>query len=58
MPMVDVTDKPVVPRSAEAAGRIQFSPTTIKEIKSGRIRKGDPLLVAEVAELLRGRTSK
>ena len=49
MPMVDVTDKPVVHRSAEAAGRIYLSPTTIKEIKSGKIRKGDPLLVAEVA---------
>jgi cyclic pyranopterin phosphate synthase len=47
--MVDVTDKPVVHRSAKAAGRIHFLPTTIKEIKSGRIRKGDPLLVAEVA---------
>ena len=49
MPMVDVTDKPVVHRSAEACGRIYLSPTTVKEIRSGRIRKGDPLLVAEVA---------
>jgi len=49
MPMVDVTDKPVVHRSAKAVGRIYLSPTTIREVKSGRIRKGDPLLVAEVA---------
>jgi cyclic pyranopterin phosphate synthase len=49
MPMVDVTDKPVVHRSAKAAGRIHILPATIKEIKSGRIRKGDPFLVAEVA---------
>ncbi len=49
MPMVDVTDKPVVHRSAKAAGRIHLSPTTINEIKSGKIRKGDPFLVAEVA---------
>jgi cyclic pyranopterin phosphate synthase len=47
--MVDVTDKPVVHRSAEAAGKIYLSGTTIKEIKSGKIKKGDPLLVAEVA---------
>ena len=49
MPMVDVTDKPVVHRSAEAAGRIYLLSTTIKQIKSGTIKKGDPLLVAEVA---------
>lgn len=49
MPMVDVTEKPVVHRLAQAAGRIYLSPTTIEEIKSGRIKKGDPLLVAEVA---------
>ncbi len=49
MGMVDVTEKPVVHRFAEAVGRIYLSPTTIKEIESGRIKKGDPLLVAEVA---------
>lgn len=49
MPMVDVTDKPVVHRSAETAGRIYLLPTTIEQIKSGKIKKGDPLLVAEVA---------
>jgi cyclic pyranopterin phosphate synthase len=47
--MVDVTDKPVVHRSADAAGRIYLLPTTIGQIKSGKIKKGDPLLVAEVA---------
>jgi len=49
MPMVDVTDKPVVHRSADAAGKIYLLPTTIGQIKSGKIKKGDPLLVAEVA---------
>ena len=49
MPMVDMTDKPVVHRSAETAGKIHLFPTTIKQIKCGKIRKGDPLLVAEVA---------
>ena len=49
MGMVDVTEKPVVRRQAEAGGRIVLSNDTVKEIKAGRIKKGDPLLVAEVA---------
>ncbi len=49
MGMVDVTEKPVVRRLAEAAGRIVLSPGTIREIRSGGIKKGDPFPVAEVA---------
>lgn len=49
MGMVDVTEKPVVRRLAEAAGRIVLSPRTIREIRSGGIKKGDPFPVAEVA---------
>lgn len=49
MGMVDVTEKPVVRRQAEAGGRIVLSRDTVREIKEGRIKKGDPLLVAEVA---------
>ena len=49
MGMVDVGDKPVVHRVAEAAGKITLSEKTIMEIKAERIRKGDPMLVAEVA---------
>ncbi|MFZ7110114.1 MAG: cyclic pyranopterin monophosphate synthase MoaC [Desulfatiglandales bacterium] len=49
MGMVDVTEKPVVRRQAEAAGKIILSRDTINEIKAGGIKKGDPLLVAEVA---------
>ncbi|HEN20523.1 MAG TPA: cyclic pyranopterin monophosphate synthase MoaC [Desulfobacteraceae bacterium] len=49
MGMVDVTEKPVVRRQAEAAGKIILSRDTIKEIKAGGIKKGNPLLVAEVA---------
>ncbi len=51
MGMVDVTDKPIIHREAEAAGRILLSPKTIEEIKAGRIKKGDPLQVAEVAAM-------
>jgi len=49
MGMVDVTEKPVVRRLAEAAGRIVLSPGTIREIRAGGIKKGDPFPVAEVA---------
>lgn len=51
MGMVDVTEKPVVKRQAEAEGKIQFSPDTISKIKKGEIKKGDPLLIAEVAAM-------
>ena len=36
MGMIDVTEKPVIGRSAEAAGRIFLSESTIKEIKAGQ----------------------
>ena len=49
--MVDVTEKAVVRRRAEAAGIIFLSSPTISEIKAGRIKKGDPFLVAEVAAM-------
>ena len=49
MGMVDITETPVVRRQAEAAGSIILSRGTIEEIKAGRIKKGDPLVVAEVA---------
>jgi cyclic pyranopterin phosphate synthase len=51
MGMVDVTEKPVVRRRAEAVGKILLSPKTMAEIKAGRIKKGDPLQVAEVAAM-------
>ena len=51
MGMVDVTDKDVVRRRAEAAGIILLAPRTLAEIKAGGIKKGDPFLVAEVAAM-------
>ena len=47
--MIDVTEKPVLRRMAVASGKILLSEQTINEIRGGRIKKGDPLPVAEVA---------
>ena len=47
--MIDVGDKPVIRREAVAAGVIYLAKKTLEEIKEGRVRKGDPLPVAEVA---------
>lgn len=49
MGMVDITEKQIVKRQAEAGGRIILSPDTIEKIGKHEIKKGDPLLVAEVA---------
>jgi len=51
MSMVDITEKPVIKRQAEAVGKIILSPETIVKIKEGSTRKGDPLLIAQVAAL-------
>ncbi|OGD58063.1 molybdenum cofactor biosynthesis protein C [Candidatus Bathyarchaeota archaeon RBG_13_52_12] len=47
--MVDITEKKAVPRTAEAIGRITLMKKTIKAIKKGKVKKGDPLAVAEIA---------
>jgi cyclic pyranopterin phosphate synthase len=51
MGMVDVSEKPVLLRKAEAAGIIYVSSNTMEEIKKKNIKKGDPFLVAEVAAM-------
>ena len=51
MGMIDVTEKPIVRRQAEAVGKIFLSPETIEKIKAKKIKKGNPLLVAEVAAM-------
>ena len=51
MGMVDVTDKPVVQREAVAEGTILLSPDTILKIEAGEIKKGDPLLIAEISAM-------
>lgn len=49
MGMVDVAEKPIIKRSAKASGRLYLKTETINEIKAGNVKKGDPLLIAEVA---------
>lgn len=50
--MVDVSGKEVVHREAEAVGKIQLKKGTVDAIKAGKVKKGDPLSVAEVASIL------
>ncbi|RJS90500.1 cyclic pyranopterin monophosphate synthase MoaC [Candidatus Bathyarchaeota archaeon] len=50
--MVDVSEKRVVHRTAEAAGRILLRKETLEAIRKGTIKKGDPFPVAEVAGIL------
>ncbi len=47
--MVDIAEKESVPRTAEAVGRISLRGETVEAIRAGRVKKGDPLAVAEVA---------
>ena len=47
--MVDISDKESVLRTAEAAGRIKLKKETIEAIRAGKVKKGDPLAVAEIA---------
>ncbi|MFC1494249.1 cyclic pyranopterin monophosphate synthase MoaC [Thermodesulfobacteriota bacterium] len=49
MGMVDVTEKPIIKRTAVASGRLYLSSGTLGIIKAGKVKKGDPLLIAEVA---------
>lgn len=51
MGMIDVGGKKVVRREAEAEGRITLSPATVQKIRDGQIKKGDPLLTAEIAAM-------
>ena len=50
--MIDVSGKETVPRRATAVGRLRLRESTVKAIKDGKVRKGDPLTVAEVASIL------
>ncbi len=51
MGMVDVTNKPVIGRQAEAVGKIYLSPGTIRKIREGGVKKGDPLQTAEISAM-------
>lgn len=50
--MVDVSDKPIVKRTAEAEGKIWLQPKTIEKIRKGLVEKGDVLSTANIAGIL------
>jgi cyclic pyranopterin phosphate synthase len=50
--MIDVSGKKVVSRKAVAAGVIKLKASTVEAIREGRIKKGDPLTVGEIAAIL------
>jgi cyclic pyranopterin phosphate synthase len=47
--MIDIAKKESVLRTAEAAGTITLRRETIEAIRAGKVKKGDPLAVAEIA---------
>jgi cyclic pyranopterin phosphate synthase len=50
--MVDVGDKPVTAREAVARGRITMSRDALRQIRSGAVKKGDPLQTARLAGIM------
>ncbi|MFD1418076.1 cyclic pyranopterin monophosphate synthase MoaC [Companilactobacillus keshanensis] len=50
--MVDVTDKDVTSRIAQATGKITMHPETLNRIHEGKIKKGDVLAVAQIAGIM------
>lgn len=50
--MVNISDKPVIKRTAEAEGKIWLRQRTIEKIRHGLVEKGDVLSAANVAGIL------
>lgn len=50
--MVDVGEKPTSQRTAVAAGRVLVNETTFALIRSGGMKKGDVLTVAQIAGIM------
>jgi cyclic pyranopterin phosphate synthase len=50
--MVDVGDKPVTQREAVARGEITMSREALRLIRSGAVKKGDPLQTARLAGIM------
>lgn len=50
--MVDVSGKPVTAREALARGRIRMSREAVRQIRDGRLAKGDPLQAARLAGVM------
>lgn len=50
--MIDVSGKETVARKAVATGIIKLKASTVDAIRQGKIKKGDPLTVGEIAAIL------
>lgn len=50
--MVDVSDKEVTERTAEARGSVLMQPATLTMIREGGVKKGDVLSVARLAGIM------
>ena len=50
--MVDVGEKPATAREAIATGRVVMSPATVRQIRRGTLKKGDPLQTARLAGIM------
>jgi cyclic pyranopterin phosphate synthase len=50
--MVDVSDKAVTAREAVARATIQMSPAARRLIRTGKVKKGDPLQAARLAGIM------
>jgi len=50
--MVDVGEKPATRRDAVARGSIRMSREALKLVRSGRVKKGDPLQAARLAGIM------
>ena len=50
--MVDVSDKEVTERVAEARGSVVMQPATLQMIRDGGVKKGDVLAVARLAGIM------
>jgi cyclic pyranopterin monophosphate synthase len=50
--MVDVSDKAATVREAIASGRIRLSAAALRQVRAGRLRKGDPLETARLAGIM------
>ena len=47
--MIDISEKPPLHREATAEGEIRLGPRTIRLIKTGRVEKGNPIVIATIA---------
>jgi cyclic pyranopterin phosphate synthase len=50
--MVDITEKPVTLRRAEAGGEVRCRPETVCQITENRIKKGDVFAAARIAGIM------